>query len=246
MTSVSTQRFIGLAGTLNTRDLGGLPLKSGGVTAGGVFLRSDVPMDLPENDLRLLDELGLSTVIDLRQPHELERDPSSLEGRRGTDWHHVNVWDLIEERHRPRDRFDLSAIYLAALDNAGPAFAESVSILAGSAGAGLFHCTAGKDRTGLLALLLLQVAGVPDEAIIADFALTHDRIDPLRQRLMRDAAEQGLDTKEYARLLDATPDLLEPAVKHLNEQYGGAGAYLAGHGVSARVLERVKERLTGG
>ena len=62
------------------------------------------------------------------------------------------------------------AFYRAALDHAGAGFARAVDLLAHSRGAAMFHCTAGKDRTGLLAFLILEVAGVPLEAIVDDFA----------------------------------------------------------------------------
>lgn len=239
------ERFPPLIGTLNTRDLGGLPLKGGGVTKSGVFLRSDVPMNLPASDLALLRSLRLKSVIDLRQPHELKRDPSTLEGSSEFEWRAISVWDEILPEHRPEDRFDLTAIYIAALDHAGRSFAEAFTALTESEGAGLFHCTAGKDRTGLLALLILEVAGVEEDAIVEDFALTEGRIGPLRERLMRDAEARGDDLTEYARLLKATPELLLPAAAHLREAHGGAANYLVKHGVKEETLALLRRRLTG-
>ncbi len=230
---------------MNTRDLGGLPLEGGGVTRSGVFFRSDVPLDLGEDDLAELERRGLSTVVDLRQPYELERDPSCLTDRSGVTCHNVEVWGRIDQGSAPRDEYDITAFYLAALDHAGPAFAEAVRILAESDGAALFHCTAGKDRTGLLALLLLEVAGVPTEQIVEDFALTHDRIDPLRERLLADAEKRGVSRQEFSRLLGATPDLINPAIEHLHGKYGGAEAYLKSHGATDATLDKVREKLAG-
>jgi len=238
-------RFLPLAGTLNTRDLGGLPLAQGGVTRPGVFFRSDVPLDLNDGDIAELERRGLTTVVDLRQPFELERDPSCLAGRDGLACHNVEVWGRIEEGSAPKDEYDITAFYLAALDHAGPAFVRAVTILAESQGAALFHCTAGKDRTGLLALLLLEVAGVPTEQIVEDFALTHDRIDPLRERLLADAERRGVAREQFSRLLGATPDLIEPAIEHLHGTYGGAEAYLQRHGVAEATLARIRTKLTG-
>lgn len=238
-------RFLPLAGTLNTRDLGGLPLEDGGVTRSGVFFRSDVPVALGESDLAELERLGLTTVVDLRQPHELERDPSCLVGRTGVGVHNVEVWGRIDEEAGPRDKYDITAFYLAALDHAGPAFVQAVTLLAESEGAALFHCTAGKDRTGLLALLLLEVAGVSTETIVEDFALTHDRIGPLRERLLADAEKHGVSRADFSRLLGATPDLIEPAITYLHGRFGGAVAYLKGHGVSDATLARVRAKLAG-
>lgn len=238
------ERFLKLRGTMNTRDLGGLPLAGGGQTNTGVFYRSDVPMGLPEEDHAELKRVNLSTVIDLRQAHELERDPSCLQDRQGLDWHHVEVWGHIPQDEGPADEYDIVAFYRAALDHAGPGFARAVELLAGSDGSALFHCTAGKDRTGLLALLLLEVAGVDTETIVADFALTHDRIGPLRERLLADAEKNGVSREQFSRLLGATPEMIQPAIEHLHARYGGAEAYLKSHGVSQGTLETIRKKLT--
>src|SRR5690606_1573822 len=72
----------------------------------------------------------------------------------------------------------------------------------------------------------------PTEQIVEDFALTHDRIDPLRERLLADAERRGVAREQFSRLLGATPDLIEPAIEHLHGTYGGAEAYLQRHGVA--------------
>lgn len=236
-------RFVPLNGTMNTRDLGGLPLAGGGFTRAGVFYRSDVPMDLDDADLAELERRGLSTVIDLRQPNELERDPSALHDRPGLDWHNVEVWGHISRDEGPADEYDIVAFYRAALDHAGPGFANAVELLAHSAGAALFHCTAGKDRTGLLALLVLELAGVDTETIVADFALTHDRIGPLRERLLADAEKNGVSREQFSRLLGATPEMIEPAIEYLHGQHGGAEAYLKRHGVTQETLDKIRTKL---
>lgn len=230
---------------MNARDLGGLPLADGGATRKGVFFRSDVPLSLNESDYQELERLGLTTVIDLRQPEELTRDPSCLVDRAGVEWHNVEVWGRIDSKDGPSDDYDITAFYLAALDHAGAAFAQAVNILATSTGAALFHCTAGKDRTGLLALLLLELVGVPTDTIIEDFALTHDRIGPLRQRLLDDAEKRGVSREQFGRLLGATPDLIVPAIAHLHARYGGAEAYLKGHGVAEQTLSLIRNRMQG-
>lgn len=240
----SDPRFLTLTGTLNTRDLGGLPVAGGGVTRSGVFYRSDVPMALSDADLEQLAELGLRTVIDLRQPYELERDPSGLNNRAGVEMHNVEIWGLIEEgNNEPDDRYDITALYIAALDHAGAGLAQAVRLLAQCDGTLLFHCTAGKDRTGLVAALVLEAVGVDRKTIVHDFALTHDRIEPLRERLLADAERNGVARKDFGRLLGATPDLIGPALAHLAEKYGGAVAYLKRHGITDAELAQLRKKL---
>lgn len=237
-------RFLPLEGTSNTRDLGGLPLAGGGHTVHGRLWRSDAPLALTEGDRAALARLGVTTAVDLREGFELTRDPSALVGHDGVAVHHVEVWRHIHDRGaRVEDPFDITAFYVAALDHAGEAFAEAVRLLADAPGGAVFHCTAGKDRTGVLAALVLEVVGVPRDAIIEDFALTHDRIDAVRERLLADAVRRGVDPVQFARLLGATPDLIEPALEHLDRRFGGAEAYLHAAGVDAGSLALLRAKL---
>lgn len=241
------ERFLPLQGTLNTRDLGGLPVAAGGVTRYGRFFRSDGPLALTDADVAMLLELPLTTVIDLRQGQELEREPSRLLDRPGVDVHNIEVWSRIEAGggQRPADRFDITAAYLAALDYAAGAFADAVAVLAEAQGAALFHCTAGKDRTGLLAALVLEAVGVDRDTVISDFALTHDRIGPLRERLLAQAELDGYARSDFQRLLGATPDLMIPALEHLDAKYGGAVDYLAQAGVQDETFDALRRKLVG-
>lgn len=237
-------RFLVLEGTSNTRDLGGLPLAGGGTTARGRLWRSDAPLALSAEDRTALARLDLTTAIDLREGFELVRDPSALVDHDGVEVHHVEVWRRIHDRGvRVADPFDITAFYVAALDHAGDAFAQAVRLLADAPGSAVFHCTAGKDRTGVLAALVLEVVGVSRAVVIEDFALTHDRIETVRTRLMADAIQRGVDPEQFARLLGATPDLIEPALDHLDRRFGGAEAYLRAAGVDDATLARLRAKL---
>jgi hypothetical protein len=79
---------------------------------------------------------------------------------------------------------------------------------------------------------------------VADFALTDARIDPIRARLLEDAERRGIARSDFSRLLGATPDLIMPALAHLDRRYGGAGAYLRRHGASDATLARLRAKLT--
>lgn len=239
-----TDRFLRLESTTNTRDLGGLALATGGLTVRGRVVRSDAFLSLSDQDLAALTTLGLSTVIDLREADEVVREPSALLNRPGTNVHHVRVWEHVNARSaQPVDPWDMTAFYIAALDHAGAAFALGVRLLAEAPGAALFHCTVGKDRTGLLAALVLEAIGVSRELVIEDFALTHERIGPIRIRLLADAVRRGVDPNDFTRLLGATPDLILPALEHLDQTFGGAEAYLVRAGIDAGTLTRLRTKL---
>lgn len=201
-------------------------------------------MALTRADFDALAQRRLTTVVDLRGPMELKRDISSLQSWEGLSWHHVEVWGHIDDSNNPKDRFSIVAFYLAAIDHAGKAFAQAVNILADAEGSALFNCTVGKDRTGLLALMLLEVAGVPTEVIVDDYALTHDRIDSIRQRLLADAEKNGVAREDMASLLGATPEQLQAAISHLHNRHGGSVEYLTRYGVSQEALQRIRSKLT--
>jgi len=239
-------RFLPLTGLLNARDLGGLPLAGGGLTQHGQLLRADAPLALGPEDRAQLAHFGLTTVVDLREAHELAREPNGLADADGIAVEHVEVWSLINASGiEPADPWDITGFYLAALDHAGPAFATAARVLAAAEGAAMFHCTVGKDRTGLLALLILESVGVTREAVIEDFALTEPRIGPIRERLLLDAEQRGIARRDFVRLLGATPDLIEPALEHLDRRHGGAEAYLLRHGAARTTLARLRSKLRG-
>jgi protein-tyrosine phosphatase len=195
----------------------------------------------------MLAGLPLTTVVDLRQGDELTRDPSRLQGRAGVDVHNIEIWGRIyaSGAQRPADQFDITAFYIAALDHAGPAFVHVIDVLTRAPGASMFHCTAGKDRTGLVAALILEAVGVGRDVIIDDFALTEDRIEPLRVRLLDDAEKNGVPREQFKRLLGATPDLLIPALDHLDSSFGGAVPYLTRAGMTEQTLEGLRSKLLG-
>ncbi|TVR92220.1 MAG: tyrosine-protein phosphatase [Trueperaceae bacterium] len=240
----SVERALTLSGSVNCRDLGGLPVSAGGHTRFGVLLRSDALLTLTPADAERLRRLPLTTVIDLREEGERMRDRSALSGRGGIDEHHVPIWQPIHDAGWPPvDPWDLSGWYHAALDHAGAAFALAVERLAASSGAALFHCTVGKDRTGLLAALVLEGVGVGRGDVVGDYVLTHDRIDPIRARLVADAEAHGIDPVDFARLLGAEAETLASALEHLDRRYGGAAAYLLAAGVREESLARLSSRL---
>jgi protein-tyrosine phosphatase len=239
-------RFVRLCGTCNARDLGGLPLATGGTTRCGQVYRADAPLAATSADLHALGELHVTTVLDLRDPNEVVREPNALLGHDGITVHHVDIWYGVRAAPEPlADPWDLAALYEAALDCAAPAFASAIDHLGAAEGAALFHCTVGKDRTGLLAALVLETVGVPREAIIEDYALTHDRIDSIRARLLAQSAARGIRHDDYVRVLGATPELITRALEHLERRHGGAEHYLLESGVAPASLARLRERLAG-
>jgi protein-tyrosine phosphatase len=262
-----TERWIHLDGLVNMRDLGGLPTSDGGRTASGRLIRSDNLQDLTDEDVsRLVDELGVTDVVDLRTEQELHVEgPGPLTRVESLTHHHHS---LIEERQpgetaeevgeralltttdddegpRPaRDAGFWAEHYLGYLSRRPDSVAAALRVVADSHGATVVHCAAGKDRTGTVVAMALDVAGVPREEIVADYVLTGERIDAIIGRLMpRPTYGEALAKQEVGDQLPRA-ESIEAILDAVHEGWGGAAGWLVDRGWSAADVERLRRRLT--
>lgn len=223
--------WVDLEGTANTRDLGGLPVSGGGRTRAGVLLRSDNLQSLTTADIDRLTAVGLGTVLDLRTATErTNTGPGPLAGT----VRHVEVSLIPDSRvDEPGavlpDRWadGATGAYLHYLADRPGAVAEAfAAIAAPDAGAVIVHCAAGKDRTGVVCALALSAVGVPRAEVVADYALTNERIEGVVRRLLADdayaegVARIGMD----AHRVD--PYTMESVLDVVDERWGGPVAYL--------------------
>jgi len=181
-------RFVALDGAFNFRDLGGLPTHDGGTTRAGVMFRSDALHHLVPGDVELLVELGMRTVIDLRSAVELERTGRGPLEDTDMQWLHAPLshGDAAAGRVLPPAlaEGDLGRHYVDSLAERTETLAEVIEHLASPENLpAVFHCTAGKDRTGMVAALVLSLVGVPDDVIVHDYTLTDDRMVLVMERI---------------------------------------------------------------
>jgi protein-tyrosine phosphatase len=251
-------RKIPLEGAWNVRDLGGLPTLSGGSTCRNRYLRGDSLANLSEADVRLLLERGVRAVIDLREPGEAAAQPSRLLDRPGVRVHPVPLFGDLNPIGSALPT-QLGDLYLLCLRHGGPALRRTFELLAGPAprledgpaaagledeqGAVLFHCAVGKDRTGVVAALLLDLVGVTRKAIVEDYLDSGVNLKQLVDKWIAQY-ESDPDTGYHPDLLHCLPQNIERLLDALAETYGGAAAYLRGAGVSDAALERIRRRLS--
>jgi protein-tyrosine phosphatase len=190
-----------------------------------------------------VEELGLSAVIDLRSGEELERAPHPLCGRPGFAYYPVPLLDGVNSRPGgPPQIQSLPVMYKSLLSDSGALIGRVFQIFHEREGRGLvFHCTAGKDRTGVIAALLLNLCGVSDEDIIADYALTYDLMRPVFDAMVARARESGFVIP--GRFFRSDPAFMREFLDFLQGTCGGAEPYLLGQGLSARDLGDLKDRL---
>ena len=175
--------FLAFEGIENVRDLGGLLRADGARVREGVLLRSGRLEKATEGDIRRLREMGLGDIIDFRDLGELTRAPDREVP--GAAVHHLPALPPLEETFRPVDdptytaadvRRDFQQVYrlLASRLEAQEAYTAFFRILLASGGRPvLWHCTQGKDRTGVAALLLLTALGIDEDTILREYMLTN-------------------------------------------------------------------------
>lgn len=248
----SAGSLIELDGTMNLRDLGGWKTDSG-TTAHGHFYRSDRLSDLSDDDHAKLEERGIVTVIDLRYQAEVAQHPSRL-------WptvqhhHEIPMGGELADQRSFIDRVlageldgvsdaDVGLSYVEMLAAHGRGFGAAVEHLLNS-GPGLYHCTAGKDRTGLLSMLILATVGVSADDILADFVLSNEYRAARRMEQLRPTFEaHDLEIESFRPALSAPRPALEQAIDWLTSHHGTAEAFLAVHGGVTGPAARLRDRL---
>ena len=236
-------RHIAVPGTLNFRDAGGYPAAGGGRTRWRRLLRSDGLHRLEPAAGAILAGLGLRTVLDLRTSYEAEIAPSPIDDLASSGALTMHV-SLIGEDLAAVPA-DLGEIYDYIIDHRGAAIGAAVRCLARPAGLpALVHCTAGKDRTGVVVALVLAAAGVPDRFIAADYALTGVYIDASHTPTIGQVSEgTGLDEELTASLLASPPELILRTLDRARERGGSIAGYLTAHGVSDTELGALRTAL---
>ena len=167
--------------TQNTRDLGGYLRINGEKTRPFRFLRSDKPAHPSQADFQFLLSHGITTVIDLREESAVNRLENPFANHPGFFWHHCPIQ---EGSGIPESVEAVPGSYLQIAES--PGAAEAFRVMASAPGGVLFHCSAGKDRTGTLAAILLTLAQVPEETVVSDYLMTgeciRERLDLVHQR----------------------------------------------------------------
>jgi protein-tyrosine phosphatase len=237
-----------LEGTPNFRDVGGLPTVDGRVTRRGVLFRSSALEELSARDVRhLLDEIGLRTVIDLRSADDRE----TAEPLRDTPIRYINLpvtrGAPTTSLERPLDaegRADMARIYGMYLETSAPSFAEIVSVLTSGATPAVFHCAAGKDRTGVVAAVVLSAVGVTRDAVIADYMETELVLDDIMTYLQRRPAYADIVLRFPPGTMDVERNFIIGFLDDVERTYGGVTAWLTEHaGVSTESIARLEQLL---
>lgn len=259
-----------LAGAWNFRDVA----ESAGIRPGLLFRSSELSRLTDEGGAALV-RLGINDVADLRSRRELERHgpgqvpagvalhhlPFHFEDDSAQDAPHEATFQrVMTESPEGEDVTESARRYMTevyeefpTLTGAQVAVRQVVSLLADGRPV-IAHCFAGKDRTGFTVATVLEAAGVPRDAIVADFLRSNEAIDPLRDSIMESVRARAPETPEVltfaeARLTDAVlgvrAEYLDASRRKLDDAYGSVAGFLEASGVSADDVKALRGALLG-
>ena len=228
-------RHIELESTMNTRDLGGYLAGNGEITQFGRILRSDVSRKLTEKDKKILEKYRICSVIDLRSPEEAELNPDGFADLPGAEYY---ACPFAIGNRMPNSPEDVPVIYAQLLSDHA-AVSKIMRTIAAAPGGVLYHCAVGKDRTGVITMLLYLLCGVSISDILADYQVSYTylrewirewrRIDPSRPSFA------GRSDMEY----------MEKTLDEFLKQYSNAEAYLLKTGVYPEEITALRQKLLG-
>ena len=243
-------RTLAWDGCLNVRDLGGHATEDGSFTRFGAVVRADSIRQLSDDGWSALADYGVGRIVDLRFHDELAADPPRDVRMEVV---HVpvfpdaatGVWEEVDalSAAAPDDATATRDVYLTLLRLVPERFAAAVEAVAGApAGAVVVHCTAGKDRTGLVTALLLRLAGVSVADVAADYAVSADNLRE-RARPWVEEAETEEERRRRERIAATPAEAMVGVLEELQRRFGGVAAYLREGGASEDVLERARARV---
>ena len=246
MTKQSYPRHIRFEAVFNFRDLGGYPTSGGQKVAWRRLFRSSELHHMTSHDIiRLREEIRLRSVIDLRRSRPLE--PFSPLNEVGVEYYNIPLIDTGNtEENMNQDFSNMGEVYsyLVRHEEFGQRVVKALEIIAEPDNLPLvFHCSAGKDRTGILTAIVLGILGVTDEDIIEDYTLTAPYMKELIIRWNNDprTAEALKNVPDY--LLEASPESMTFLLSTLKREYGSVRGYVEAHGAEVSLINRLKTAL---
>lgn len=218
--------------TQNTRDLGGYKTKEGALTRYESILRSDVQNYPSEEDFEYLKSKNVTTIIDMRGQKDVDRKPSGFAGR--SDFEYYN-FQISEGSGVPESVEAVPVSYMNIVK--AEAMPKVLKCIANAKTGVMFNCTAGKDRTGVVAAILLLHAGVSDEDIIENYVLTKEYGKERLELVHKNFPELDMNIVTPCEMF------MEEFLRLFRAEYGDVNTYFRTIGLSEDEIKALRDRL---
>jgi len=228
-----------IPGLHNVRDLGGFVTSTGHITRPNVFWRGDSPHRVTTSDLAYFATHQITTVIDLRHDHEQRVAPNPLATQADINYVAIPLFQVSHNTSNVITRLD--DFYIHLLETSRAPIQQTFTQLADAPNGTFFHCRVGKDRTGIIAALLLDLVEVPHAHIIADYVATADHITPLLPELRRDRPAH-IDEATYEQIIGIQSDTMGNVLTYIKKTYGSTANYLTEIAVPAAQLSKITHK----
>ncbi|MFF1877515.1 tyrosine-protein phosphatase [Leifsonia sp. NPDC058230] len=240
----STTNLIPVAGTYNFRDVGGYPAAGGTIRSGKLF-RSDGLHSIGEAGKEKLRELGVKYIVDLRDDFEIEAAPDDLDGL-DVEVLHLPVFEGSGASQATIGA-TIADLYAKIVLQHTDVVAKALREIADTRDAGVVvHCTAGKDRTGIVVALALLAVGVDRETVVADYAQTEGNLQgPWLEKMLELVRNHGVEVTPDIRVImgGSPPEALEGVLDLIDSERGGVHQYLLDAGVDEIELAKLRSVL---
>lgn len=238
---------IHIVGTYNVRDLGGLPTLTGKQTKLHTILRAGNLDKLPVTSQEQLLTYGVTTIIDIRDEWEATHYPNVFAHSPRVNYHNLpllgdSLSNDITWQSESESYDDLHELYIKYVERCQTQIAQIFTTIASSPSATLFHCHAGKDRTGIIAALLLSVVGVSIHDISEDYRVSSTQIPHLIDEWRQYAMKNGQDMERFNRKVASVPQTIIEMLHFIQSKYDNTANYLLTCGLSKARLAQLQER----
>jgi protein-tyrosine phosphatase len=235
-------------GTWNVRDPGGFQTRTGKTVKTGVMLRSGNLDKLPAASQKQLIDYGVKTVVDIRDEWEAENYPNVFINGSTVIYRNVPfLGDALSGdqnwQAESSDFTHLHELYIKYVQRCQPQIADIMTAITESESVVMVHCHAGKDRTGIIAALLLSLINVPDDVIAEDYSLSSAQISHLIKEWRAYNLEKGRDMQKFERKVASDPETILRTLQFVRDTFGSTEAYLRQCGVSDATLTILRQRL---
>ena len=220
----------------NCRDIGGYFTENHQLVKNHVFLRADNLTGLLESEIAFLKKEGLEAVIDLRHQNEIDLEPDPFVERNDVHYHNIAILDHAQFTLEDLNQIKLSDLYIQIAENTQ--FIKQVfDTLAKYEGAVLYHCSAGKDRTGVITALLFKLVGVANVDIVTNYEVSFTYLVPKYVDADRNVSEV------YADLFASKPETMVTFLQYLDTKYPNIRDYFLSKDISMETLDTIKHKM---